>query len=358
MANALQIFREKLFSEITEIPPLLQSSYLPSLDGLRGISIIMVVAYHTLTINGHTDFNGIFGVNVFFVISGFIITTLLLKEKVKTREVSLTKFYTRRFLKIIPVAYLYLLVILLLNGYYKVIALPDILSAALFIKNTHIIPSHWDEAAGHFWSLSVEEQFYIIFPFILKRSVNSYLVIVIALIIVIPILLTIGNNIGYHGLVIFLDFFRYITPILTGALCSVLVFKKIITKRFYPNNIVTNLLVLFLAYEIYCGPGFLHEMIYKNFISSVLVAMLIVNNLSYSNDLFFKLLNSKILVGIGMASYSVYVWQQVFLMWHPWQHIVNDTWSVLFNLLALSSISFCSYYFIERNLARLKSRFR
>jgi len=362
MANTLKVFRDKFFSEITEIPPLLQPSHLPSLDGLRGISIIMVLAYHALTINNHTDFNGMFGVNVFFVISGFIITTLLLKEKVTKREISLTKFYIRRILKIVPVAYLYLFLILLLNNYYKLITLPDILSAAFFIKNTHIIPTYWDEATGHFWSLSVEEQFYIIFPVILKKSANSYLTIIVLLIILIPVLLTIesnGRNVGIKsGVHIFLDFFRHITPILTGALSSILAFKNVIKKRFYPNNLVTNLLALSLAYEIFCGRGVFHEIYYKNFISSAIVAMIIVNNIAYSKDLFFKMLNSKILVSLGLASYSIYVWQQVFLMWHPWQHRLNGVWPALLNLAALLVVSFCSYYFIERQLARVKNRYR
>lgn len=358
MANTLKVFRGKLFSEITEIPPLLQPSHVPSLDGLRGISIILVVAYHTLIINKYVYFNGIFGVQVFFVISGFIITTLLLKEQVKKKKISLFKFYTRRFLKIIPVAYLYLLVIVLLNSYYKFLALPDILSAVLFIKNTNIIHTHWDAATGHFWSLSVEEQFYIVFPFILKKSVNTYMVIIGMLIVFIPILLNTDGGGGNAGLHIFLDFFRYITPILTGALCSVLVFKKIITKKIYPNNIMTNLLLLLLSYEIYCGQGFLHVLCYKNFISSALLAALIFNNINYSKDLFFRLLNSKILAGIGVASYSIYVWQQVFLIWHPWQGAFAYSSAVWFNLLALSLVSFCSYYFIERKLAIIKSRFK
>ncbi len=362
MAGTLKNFTEKLFSAPTELPVPLQLAHLPSLDGLRGISIIMVLVYHMLLAYNITCFNGMFGVNIFFVISGFIITTLLLREKFRNGDVSLGKFYARRFLKIIPVAYCYLLVVVVVNSYYKIITLPDILAAALFIKNTDIIPTHWDVATGHFWSLSVEEQFYIVFPFLLKRSTNGYLVVLVLLIIFIPVFLTIEGRAaaqsGSSGMSVLADLLRYITPILTGALCAVLLFKKIISGRLYPNNLVVNLFILFVAYEIYCGAGFLGALYYKNFICSALVAAVIANNIIPSADLFFRLLNSKILVTIGLASYSIYVWQQLFLMAHPWGSIGGVAVSGWIELAAVLAVSFFSYYVVERRLAKIKSRFR
>ena len=362
MAGPLKLFTEKLFSEPTGIPAALQPAHLPSLDGLRGVSIIMVLAYHMLLANKITSFNGMFGVNIFFVISGFIITTVLLKEKYQEGGVSLNKFYMRRFLRIIPIAYLYLLVVMVVNSYYKVIALPDIVSAALFIKNTNIIPTHWDVMTGHFWSLSVEEQFYILFPVLLKKSTNGYMVALALLIILIPLFLALGdrgssafNGGGAHVLA---DLLRYITPILTGAICAVLFFKKIISGRLYPNNVAVNLLILFTAYGIFCGAGFLNALCYKNFICSALVAAIIANNITPSNSLFFRLLNSKLLVAIGLASYSIYVWQQLFLMAHPWESVHGYVVSEWLELAAVLAVSFFSYFVVERKLAAIRSRFR
>ena len=234
----------------------------------------------------------------------------------------------------------------------------DIISAALFIKNTSIIPTHWEAATGHFWSLSVEEQFYIIFPFILKKNTNGYVVALLLLIVAIPLLPVLeGHREGvFHtnAMHIFVDTMRYMTPILTGSLFAVLVFRKAISERLYPNNMITNLLILFLAYEIYCGAGPLAGLYYKSFLSAALTAIVIVNNITPSGDLFFRLLNSRALVLIGMASYSIYVWQQVFLMAHPWAQAGSE-WLELAVVLV---ISFLSYYFIERKLAAIKSRFR
>jgi len=105
-----------------------------------GISIILVIIYHLLN---ETPFkgciNGIIGVKIFFVISGFLITTLLLKEKVKTGKVSFSNFYIRRALRVIPVSYLFLLILLLGNSYFKITAL-SFVSSILYIKN---LPFKW-----------------------------------------------------------------------------------------------------------------------------------------------------------------------------------------------------------------------
>ncbi len=93
-------------------------------------------------------------------------------------------------------------------------------------------------------------------------------------------------------------------------------------------------------------------------VNSFLIAIVVVNNVIRSEDLFFKLLNSKILVTIGMASYSIYVWQQMFLLQVPWEHSFKNGDSVWLNLMVLSLVAFCSYYFIEQNIAKYKSKFR
>ncbi len=184
----LKKFKEIFFSEITEIPPLLDVSHIPSLDGLRGVSILLVLIFHVMLKQDHYIFKGDFGVDIFFVISGFIITTLLFKERIKNGSISLKKFYIRRSLKIIPIAYCYLAFVVLLNLYYHFTPPADILSAGLFIKNTTFIPTRLDRATGHFWSLSVEEQFYIVFPFILVKSKKHYLSIILLLLVTIPVL--------------------------------------------------------------------------------------------------------------------------------------------------------------------------
>jgi hypothetical protein len=105
---------------------------------------------------------GNLGVRTFFVISGFLITTLLLDERAATGSISLKKFYLRRVFRIFPASYVYIAIIALLSA-LGVITLKhnDLLCAVTYTVNNHYERSWW---VGHLWSLSVEEQFYLLWP--------------------------------------------------------------------------------------------------------------------------------------------------------------------------------------------------
>src|ERR1700744_3020835 len=141
--------RDKFTAEITTVPDILKGSHFPTLDGLRGISIIIVLLNHITwrtTIGEYID--GVIGVQIFFVISGFLITTLLLKEKVKNGWISLRQFYIRRVLRIVPVAYLYIFVVLILNYFFKLgMTFENFLVSTLYLKNLNIAG---DWYTGHF----------------------------------------------------------------------------------------------------------------------------------------------------------------------------------------------------------------
>src|ERR1700761_4201490 len=137
MKRRLNAFKNRLFADIVSVPPILAPGLLPGLNGLRGVSILMVLMGH-LTMNSRygSTFAGSIGVWIFFVISGFLITTLLLKEKVQTGKISLKQFYIRRFLRIIPVAYLFLITLVILNSALKLqVPSKSFLSAFLFFQN-------------------------------------------------------------------------------------------------------------------------------------------------------------------------------------------------------------------------------
>jgi peptidoglycan/LPS O-acetylase OafA/YrhL len=147
---------------------------IPSLDGLRAISISMVVASHSALCLSIThpewfemrlsslalstlNLSGRLGVNVFFVISGFLITTLLLKDG------HLGRFYFRRTLRIFPPFYAYLIVVLVLVG-FGIISVPttDLIAGFTYTENYFATKDGW--YLLHAWSLAVEEQFYLILP--------------------------------------------------------------------------------------------------------------------------------------------------------------------------------------------------
>src|SRR3979411_1628811 len=144
---------------------------IPSLDGLRALSIFLVLALHSLQrleVNGPISylwvgiFNGATGVFIFFVISGYLITSLLLREQEKRGSISLRGFYFRRAMRILPPLYVYVGVLLLLGlaGKLPIFKL-DIISA-LFCS--HRSATSFRGPLQPCWPLSIEEQFYFIWP--------------------------------------------------------------------------------------------------------------------------------------------------------------------------------------------------
>ncbi|TFD66767.1 acyltransferase family protein [Cryobacterium ruanii] len=146
------------------------------IEGLRAVAVIVVILDHLL---GWPS-GGFIGVDIFFVISGFLITSLLLKEHARTGRISLVDFYRRRIRRILPVSLLVLVVTviigyLLLPGARALSTLWDGIYSALFVANWHFaaVGTDYLQATNavsplqHYWSLAVEEQFYFVWPFVL-----------------------------------------------------------------------------------------------------------------------------------------------------------------------------------------------
>ena len=151
-------------SPVTQVRP--ASSYQPALDGLRALSVLAVFAYHAAP---RVFPGGLIGVDVFFVLSGFLITTLLLEERAATGTISFGLFYQRRALRLFPAL---VLCVLLVGAFLRVIGLPlqsypGHAAAALTYTMDFVVAADPQTGGGrlsHTWSLAVEEQFYILWP--------------------------------------------------------------------------------------------------------------------------------------------------------------------------------------------------
>jgi peptidoglycan/LPS O-acetylase OafA/YrhL len=155
--------------------PIQRPRHIPSLDGLRALSVVLVLVLHTLWAEAwihpmHLWYlvlgNGSMGVSIFFVISGYLISTLLLREWDKKGKISLRSFYIRRAFRILPPLYVYILFLAVLGatGHLPGMDFREFITAVTFTRN--YIPSGlW--AMEHFWSICVEEQFYLIWPSVL-----------------------------------------------------------------------------------------------------------------------------------------------------------------------------------------------
>ena len=164
-------------------------NYRPEIDGLRAISVLAVIFYHAdFSLFGHALFQGGFiGVDIFFVISGYLITSLILKEINHTNQFSFKNFYERRIRRILPVL-LAIIIISSIVSYF--ILMPyslidygkSILSVILFSSNIYFwitgskygAESEFTKPMLHTWSLSIEEEFYILFPIFFIILIKFY----------------------------------------------------------------------------------------------------------------------------------------------------------------------------------------
>ena len=139
-------------------------SYSSRVDGLRFIAILMIFIHHFAYYLGKYISPGFYGVNLFFVISGFLITSILLKDNDENIKTAYIKFVGRRILRIFPIYYLMILVLVLLGTPKIWDALPHLFT---YTYNYYLgRTGNWDQVFSLYWSLSVEEQFYLFFPVI------------------------------------------------------------------------------------------------------------------------------------------------------------------------------------------------
>jgi peptidoglycan/LPS O-acetylase OafA/YrhL len=146
-----------------------KSNYIPTLDGLRAVAIFTVILAHSIEAPTHTKVSGLggIGVHIFFALSGYLITTRLLQEYAYSGDISLRNFYIRRVFRILPPAIFYLGIVWLLSMTRFVICNWRAIRASLFFYANY---SHFGERGwrvAHFWSLSVEEHFYVFWPALL-----------------------------------------------------------------------------------------------------------------------------------------------------------------------------------------------
>jgi peptidoglycan/LPS O-acetylase OafA/YrhL len=362
----LQLRGKLLAAEITEVPAIFQPKYFRTLDGLRAISILWVLVAHfnrskQLPALTNIFWGGTLGVHVFFVLSGFLITALLLKEKVTTGNISLRDFYIRRFFRIIPVAFLFLLVLFIMDLFLPLnIKGKDFLRVVTFTENLNLT-SNW--YTHHFWSLSVEEQFYLIFPFFIRKNLRLYVRMSVLLICCSPVISYIAYHNSFdsaslnHTFTLIDKFLNEgLLSILIGSLTSILLFKLNASHRNNKGGVgYLQLGILFLIWLSNKHP-FLSGI--SMILCAVLIALFISISVIHEDTFLNKFLNLKYIRLIGVLSYSLYIWQQLFADKQPWKDwfIYGD--SIVLNTCALFLVAYISYYFYERNFIKLKNRFK
>jgi peptidoglycan/LPS O-acetylase OafA/YrhL len=341
----------------------------PSLNGLRGLSIIMVINSHCRNIFKNLQEHvllkpfvyfaqdGQMGVNIFFIISGFLITSIMLDEETATKKISLKKFYIRRTLRIFPAYYFLLMIYFFLEslGYLKI----DSLSWATAITYTKDFRPLSDWYTAHAWSLSIEEQFYFFWPFIFIAGDRVRKTMALSLILLVPALRIFLNCNPVNWISDFSIFTR-IDAIAFGCIIALYRDKIVTTAGKHWNEIfsvsISMLLGLrylpWLATKLHFTLILTPLAIMQGTIANILMSWIILYSVFGPKGIWYQLLNTKLLNYLGMLSYSIYLWQQLFTM-----QSANWFQQYPVNLFFILVAAICSYYFIEMPFLKLKSKF-
>ncbi|MGN6205976.1 acyltransferase family protein [Humibacter sp.] len=329
----------------------------PSLDGLRAVAILAVLLGHLTgtrsfpaslspILNGPYVDLAALGVRVFFVLSGFLITALLLTEYERSDTIRLGRFYQRRALRIVP-AYLVFLGVVVALAAWGAIAVPanDLWRALTYTIN---YDTHRAWPVGHLWSLAVEEQFYLVWPVTLLWAGRRRAVwIAAAVVALVPVIRVLDATTG-HLLLIGTSFETTADALATGCLLA-LCRERWMTHDWYVRAIrsrwlVPALLLAGLAVSLRYRPGLLIGETLVN--AAILVALEHV--VRWPEGYAGRLLNHPLAVWLGGISYALYLWQQLFLN----RTSAATTASFPLNVALAVGCAVVSTYLIERPFRR------
>jgi peptidoglycan/LPS O-acetylase OafA/YrhL len=336
-----------------------RSNYIPTLDGWRAVAILLVLFGHGIFMTfrpyGWT-LVGAHGVEVFFVLSGYLITGKLLEDA------SLTKFYTRRAFRILPVLFTYLVAVCTLGfGLHRIPLLrSEVLSSGFFIRNYFVYLSATETGVGgftgHLWSLSIEEQFYLLWPLVLiwigKGRTRRQLFAVFALFSFWTAVYTAVHvarffhffgwpwvpNLNYAGLAIGCALRIALSEV--GA-------SAVLVRIF--NGRSTLFVAVLLAYIV-----LFHRRI--TMFDPLICSLGICATLVEPQGLAGRVLEWRVLRWVGRLSYSLYIWQQLFLGYGEHFRSFGRLCAFPMNFASLFIVSSASYYLLEKPLMRFGHR--
>ncbi len=350
--------------------------YIRGFDGLRCVSIVFVLLTHLgiydqLTANNYLSdrflhlISGYTGVNIFFTLSGFLITRILLSTKASTGRISFFNFYSRRFLRLLPPLIIFYLTIAVLMYAHQIgMSKVGLLYSIFYIYN--FVPHrYYTVELGPTWSLAVEEQFYIFWPLIIHFFKKSGILLLAVLLITACL---IGStwlpqlSVRYHGKLILLNdysdvirwFIPAVAPIMVGSVFSLLLFTS---QKLYDYLIRKNgflffgFLLLFFS-PLYLPAGFSD---YYFVIQSIGAASLLSWLLFNQRSVMARILEFKPIAYLGKISYGIYIYHGIFITTGSPGIILIQRYPLNVFLTLLTAI--LSYEFIEKRILKFKAKF-
>jgi peptidoglycan/LPS O-acetylase OafA/YrhL len=332
--------------------------YRKEIDGLRAIAVLPVILFHA----GFTTFSGGFvGVDIFFVISGYLITTIIVDEMDKD-SFSLLNFYERRARRILPALFFVMLCTLPFAWFWmlpqdlksfskSLVAVPIFASNVFFfLKNGYFDTASELKPLLHTWSLAVEEQYYVLFPVFLMLAWKLGKKWIISLLLIVAIISVLAAQWGSSTQPSF-TFFLLPTrafEMLIGALISLYINhkKSMISVSQSVSQSVSLAGFVLVLYAIFAFDKNTPSPSLYTLIPTVGAGLILI--FSNSQNLVGNLLGSKLFAGIGLISYSAYLWHQPLLAFARLRSISEPS-IFIFGLLAILSLAlgYLSWKFIE-----------
>jgi peptidoglycan/LPS O-acetylase OafA/YrhL len=324
-----------------------KARHIPTLDGLRAIAIAMVVSSHAHLTDAawyRTLANGYVGVLIFFALSGYLITTNLLVEYDATGRISIGGFYIRRAFRILPAAGLYLAVLAALAGAGVIVCEWSSIRAALFFYANYV---EHDWPVSHFWSLSVEEHFYFLWPALLIAfGVRKGWVTALAMVLaVIALRLCVDRFHLFHGVFSDMAHGNYHSDLIFDSLLWGCCLAFYLRRAALGLSATVSTLVVAAAIFMLLAPTSISVARFT-LVRDVLPAVLLGAVVTAPQAPIGRFLELAPLRFIGRLSYSLYLWQQLFLA-APEPHL-----PLPLALAALFACAFLSYQFVERPAIR------
>ena len=321
------------------------------INGLRGLAVALVFLFH---LNQDVFFFGYIGVDIFFVISGFVITKLIY-DKQEKNDFSFISFYLNRFQRLYPALFIFvffgtiLIFYINITGDFKTFINTGIFSL-LGISNLYlsIIENDYFNALDinpfiHTWSLSIEFQFYLFFPFFIIFCIKNFkneTYIIISLIVLIFSFLILSN---FFYLDSFYQSSARIWEPLFGSLAFYLKKNKVIFKSLFKITLAFLIFVFFI---------YLNLSVSLNIIIATIMGLIFILQME-SNFLLNNILRSRLFQFVGNISYSIYLWHFLIIYFVNSYFIKIDYY--LFSILFTLILSSFSYYFIENPVRRSSS---
>ena len=343
--------------------------YRGEIDGLRAIAVFSVIIYHAKFFFNLNNENfqffsgGFFGVDIFFVISGFLITNFIL-SKIEDKKFSYLNFYERRLRRLLP-ALFFILLVSILAGWFLMMPHQfeklsgSILSLLFFLSNYwFFLEGSYLEGASelkpllHTWSLSVEEQFYIIFPiflFYLSKIRKSFPVFTI--LILFSLIVSVYGSFKFENANFYFIFSR-VWELLIGSIAAQIKLSNFKNINFKTQGLLSTLGLLMIVFSLFFFDDSIKHPSFLTLIPVVGTSLILL----FYNESFFllKILKNKIFIFFGLISYSLYLWHFPILAFNKIKSGHLSFQDKLDSIILAIFLSVITYYIIEKPFRNFK----